>query len=76
MTYERDVVTGGAGREVAETAALLSFMASGISAVLFFCVCVGGGAALAAVLGVAAVAGLTGSVFCLHWLGGLATRGD
>jgi hypothetical protein len=70
MTHEAEAFTGGAGREVAETAALLLFVGSGISVVLFFCV------SLAALLGVAAVAGLTGSMFCLHRLGRAATPGD
>src|SRR5258708_29979432 len=69
MPHETEVFTGEAGREVAETAALLLFMASGISAVLLFCVSPAGGVPLAALLGVAAVAGFTGSVFCLHRLG-------
>src|SRR5712672_1218900 len=45
MSHEIEVATAKAGREVAETAALLLFMASGISAVLFFCAYVGGGLA-------------------------------
>jgi hypothetical protein len=76
VTHEAEAFTGGAGREVAETAALLLFVGSGISAVLFLCVCAGGGVSLAALLGMAAAAGLTGSVFCLHRLGRDATTGD
>jgi hypothetical protein len=76
MTHETAVFTGEAGREVAETAALLLFVGSGISAVLVFCVFAGGGVLWSALLGVAAVAGLTGSVFCLHRLGRHAMRGD
>jgi hypothetical protein len=44
--------------------------------VLFFCLFAAGGVPLAALLGVTALAGLTGSVFCLHRLGRDATRGD
>jgi hypothetical protein len=76
MTHEAEAFTGGAGREVAETAALLLFVGSGISVVLSFCVCPSGGVSLASLLGVAAVAGLTGSVFCLHRLGRAGTPGD
>jgi hypothetical protein len=72
MSHETEPIIGGAGREVAETAALLLFMASGISAVLFFCASAGGGVPLAAA-GVAAVAVLAGSVVCLHRLGRHAT---
>ena len=74
MTHETEVLTGEGGREVAETAALLLFVGSGIGAVLFFCGFAGGGAPLAALLG--ALAGLTGSVFCLHRLGSDTTHGD
>jgi hypothetical protein len=76
MTHETEVLTGEAGREVAETAALLLFVGSGIGAVLFFCVFAGGGVPLTALLGVAALAGLTGSVYSLHRLGRHATRDD
>jgi hypothetical protein len=76
MAPETEVLTGEAGREVAETAALLLFVGSGIGAVLFFCLFAAGGVPLAALLGVTALAGLTGSVFCLHRLGRDATRGD
>ena len=69
MTTETEAPAGTAGREVAETAALLAFVGSGISAVLFLCVAASGGALLAALLGVAALAGLTVSMFCLHQLG-------
>jgi len=41
MTHETAVFTGEAGRKVAETAALLLFVGSGISAVLVFCVFAG-----------------------------------
>ena len=74
MTYETEVLTGEGGREVAETAALLLFVGSGIGAVLFFCGFAGGAVSLTALL--AALAGLTGSVFCLHRLGRDATHGD
>jgi hypothetical protein len=76
MTPETEVLTGEAGREVAETAALLLFVGSGIGAVLFFCVFAGGGVTLTALLGVAAMAGVTGGVFCLHRLARHATRAD
>jgi hypothetical protein len=69
MSHETEVATAKAGREVAETAALLLFMASGISAVLFFCGYAGVGLPLTGLLGVVAVAGFTGSVICLHRLG-------
>jgi hypothetical protein len=64
-----DVAAAKADREVAETAALLLFMASGIGAVLFFCTYAGGGHPLTGLLGVVAVAGFTASVICLHRLG-------
>jgi hypothetical protein len=73
MSHETEVCTTKADREVAETAALLLFMASGISAVLSFCTYVGGGLGWIGVLGVVAVAGSTGSVVCLHRLGRPAT---
>ena len=69
MSHETEVAATKAGREVAETGALLLFMASGISAVLFFCTYAGGGLQLTGLLGVVAVAGFTGSVICLHRLG-------
>ena len=69
MSHETEVATAKADREVAETAALLLFMASGISAVLCFCTYAGGGVPLTGLLGVVAVAGFTGSVICLHRLG-------
>jgi hypothetical protein len=69
MSHDTEVDKTKAGREVAETAALLVFMASGISAVLFFCTYAGGGLPLTGLLGAVAVAGLTGSVICLHRLG-------
>jgi hypothetical protein len=68
MTQETDIFSGDSGQEVAESAALMLFVGSGISAVLFFCVSAGGGAPLAALLGVVAVGGLTASVFFLHRL--------
>ena len=74
MTAKVEAPAGAAGREVAETAALLVFVGSGISAVMFFCVSASGGALLAALLGVVALAGLTTSMFCLHRLGRNATR--
>jgi hypothetical protein len=74
MTDTTEAPAGAAGREVAETAALLAFVGSGISAVLFFCVSASGGAQLAALLGMVALAGLTASMFCLHRLGRNATR--
>jgi hypothetical protein len=76
MTAETEAFTGASGREVAETAALLVFVGSGISAVISFCVSPSGGVALAALLGAAAVAGLTISTFSLHRLGRRATPGD
>jgi hypothetical protein len=72
MSHETEVCTTKADREVAETSALLLFMASGISAVLSFCTYVGG-LGWIGVLGVVAVAGFTGSVICLHRLGRPAT---
>ena len=66
MSHETEVDTTKAGREVAETGALLLFMASGISVVVFFCAYTGGGVPLTGLLGVVAVAGVTGSVICLH----------
>jgi hypothetical protein len=69
MSHETEVAATKAGREVAETAALLLFMASGISAVLFFCANAGAGLPLTGLLGAVAVAGLAGSVICLHRLG-------
>jgi hypothetical protein len=75
MTHETDAFTGEAGREVAETVALLLFVGSGISAVLVFSGSAGD-VLWSALLGVAAVASLTGSVFCLHRLGRHAARGD
>lgn len=75
MTQETDVFSGDSGQEVAESAALMLFVGSGISAVLFFCVSVGG-APLAALLGVVAVGGLPASVFFLHRLGRTALDGD
>ena len=73
MSHETEVCTTKAHREVTETAALLLFMASGISAVLFFCTYAGGGVPWIGLLGVVAVAGLMGSVICLHRLGRPAT---
>jgi hypothetical protein len=69
MSHETEVAAAKADREVAETAALLLFMASGIGAVLFFCTYAGGGHPLTGLLGVVAVAGFTASVICLHRLG-------
>ena len=68
MTQETDVFSGDSGHEVAESAALMLFVGSGISAVLFFCVSARG-APMAALLGVVAVGGLTASVIFLHRLG-------
>ena len=76
MTAETEASTGAAGREVAETAALLVFVGSGISAVISFCLSASGGVALAALLGAVAVAGVTISTFSLHRLGRHATPGD
>jgi hypothetical protein len=67
MTHKPDVFSGDAVQQVAETAALMMFVGSGISAALFFCLSADG-APLAALLGVAAVGGLIASVLCLHRL--------
>jgi hypothetical protein len=69
MTAETEALTGAPGREVAETAALLVFVGSGISAVISLCMSASGSDALAALLGAAAVAGLTITTFSLHRLG-------
>jgi hypothetical protein len=76
MTTETEAFTGAPGREVAETAALLVFVGSGISAVISLCMSASGGVALAALLGAVAVAGLTITTFSLHRLGRHATPGD
>ena len=73
MSHETEVAATKAGREVAETAALLLFIASGISAVLFFCAYAGAGLPLTGLPGAVAVAGLAGSVIWLHRLGRHAT---
>jgi hypothetical protein len=67
MTQETDAFSGDSGQEVAESAALMLFVGSVISAVLFFCVSAGG-SPLTALLGVFAVGGLAASVFSLHRL--------
>jgi hypothetical protein len=69
MTTETEAFTGVPGREVGETAALLVFVGSGISAVISLCTSASGSVALAALLGAAAVAGLTITTFSLHRLG-------
>jgi hypothetical protein len=77
MTTETEAFTGAPGREVAETAALLVFVGSGISAVISLCTSASGSVALAALLlGAVAVAGLTITTFSLHRLGRHATPGD
>jgi hypothetical protein len=76
MTTETGAFTGAPGREVAETAALLVFVGSGISAVISLCTSASGSVALAALLGVVALAGLTITTFSLHRLGRHATPGD
>jgi hypothetical protein len=73
MSYETEVCTTKADTEVAESAALLLFMGSGIGAVLFFCTYAAGGVPWIGLLGVVAVAGFTGSVIGLHRLGRPAT---
>jgi hypothetical protein len=76
MTTETEAFTGVPGREVAETAALLVFVGSGISAVISLCTSASGSVALAALLGAVAVAGLTITTFSLHRLGRHARPGD
>lgn len=74
MTHETEALADAAGQQVAETAALLVFVGSGIGAVLSVCVPASGGVELAALLGVMAAAGSTASMFWLHRLGRRATR--
>jgi hypothetical protein len=76
MTTETEAFTGAPGREVAETAALLVFVGSGISAVISLCTSASGSVALAALLGAVAAAGLAITTFSLHRLGRHATPGD
>jgi hypothetical protein len=79
MTAETGAVTGAPGREVAETAALLVFVGSGISAVIslcMLCMSASGSVGWAALLGVVAVAGLTITTFSLHRLGRHARPGE